>query len=642
MHRRMFRIRRFEELASQLYRDGEIPGFLHLSIGQEATAVGACWSLRATDAIVSTHRGHGHSLAKGADMTAMFAELFGRDTGTCKGRGGSMHIADLSAGVYGANGIVGAGLPIAVGVANSFRQQNRDDVVVAFFGDGAVAQGAFHESMNLASLWKLPVIFMCENNGYAEFSSTESQHPVDIPGRAKAYGMRAISVDGNDVVEVASVIGNLLEDRLQTELPLLVEAVTFRDRGHYEGDPQRYRPDADREGRPSDPIARSRSRLESLGMSEALVVCEAEVEDEISAAVAAARVAPEPNPTDLFDFTIVQRSTPLGAGTVEGDEVFRVMDAVHDALDYELANDPTVFLAGIDVGQGGNIFGITRGLYDRYPDRVMDTPICETALMGLAIGGALAGSKPVVELMYFDFIGVCFDQILNQAAKFRYMTGGMASVPLVIRTQFGAGRSSGAQHSQSLEALLAHIPGLTVIMPSTPADAYGLLRSAIQDPNPVIFIEHRLQYGKKGPKPSADHLVPIGSAAVRRSGTDVTVVTWSRMTDDVLIAAEEAETLGVSVEVIELRTIVPLDEATVLTSVMRTGRVLVAHEAVMHGGFGAEIVSQVADRAFWFLDAPVRRLGAEATPSPYAPSLEQAWLPNRDSILREILDLAAA
>jgi 2-oxoisovalerate dehydrogenase E1 component len=300
-----------------------------------------------------------------------------------------------------------------------------------------------------------------------------------------------------------------------------------------------------------------------------------------------------------------------------------------------------VFVAGIDVGEGGNVFGLTRGLRQRFGDRVRDTPISEMAIVGLGVGAAMAGMRPVVELMYLDFLGVCFDQLLNQAAKLPFMTGGAAAMALTVRTQFGAGRSSGSQHSQSLEALLAHIPGLTVVMPSTPADTYGLLRAAIEDPNPVVFIENRLLYGMKGPQPPAGHRVPIGRAAVVRTGSDVTVVSVSRMVHECLAAAEVVAGDGISAEVIDLRTVAPLDMDTVLASVTRTGRLLVAHEAVVPFGIGAEIAAVVAREAFWDLDAPVERIGAAATPPPYAPQLEQAWLPGRHHVVDAIRGLAA-
>jgi 2-oxoisovalerate dehydrogenase E1 component len=253
----------------------------------------------------------------------------------------------------------------------------------------------------------------------------------------------------------------------------------------------------------------------------------------------------------------------------------------------------------------------------------------------------MAGMHPVVEVMYLDFLGVCLDQLLNQAAKLPFMTGGSAEMGLTVRTQFGAGRSSGSQHSQSLEALLAHIPGLTVVMPSTPADTYGLLRAAIQDPNPVVFIENRLLYGMKGPAPRDDYLLPLGRSAVVRAGSDITVVSVSRMVHEAIAAAEEVAGEGISVEVIDLRTVAPLDLAPVFDSLKKTSRILIAHEAVVPFGIGAEIAARVAREAFWDLDAPVERIGAAATPPPYAPELEQAWLPGRREIAAALRRLSA-
>jgi len=335
------------------------------------------------------------------------------------------------------------------------------------------------------------------------------------------------------------------------------------------------------------------------------------------------------------------RDAPEPAPPATDAPVFRTMDAIRTALEAELETDDRVFVAGIDVGAGGNVFGLTRGLHDRFPDRVRDTPISETAVMGLGVGAAMAGMRPVVEIMYLDFVGVCLDQLLNQAAKLPFMTGGAAEMALTVRTQFGAGRSSGSQHSQSLEALLAHIPGLTVVMPSTPADTYGLLRAAVQDPNPVIVIENRLLYGMKGPQPPADYVLPIGRAAVVRPGTDITLVSVSRMVHEAVAAAEEVAADGIAVEVIDLRTVAPLDTATVLESVHKTSRLLIAHEAVVPFGIGAEIAATVAREGFWDLDAPIERIGAAATPPPYAPDLEHAWLPDRADIAVALRRLAA-
>jgi len=643
-YERMLLIRVFEERVADLYRDSEVPGFVHLSTGQEASAVGACWPLGAADVITSTHRGHGHCLAKGLAPEPMIAELLARSTGTNRGLGGSMHIADPDLGIFGANGIVAAGVPIAAGAAQAIRLRRQRNVAVSFFGDGAVAQGAFHEAANLAALWKLPMVFFCENNGYAEFSPSADQHPVPLSARAAGYGLDYDAVDGNDVEAVATLMSGIVARIRDGAGPAFVEATTYRWHGHYEGDPERYRATAElaswQEER--DPLAITRARLLGRGTDAAVLdQAEAVVRDRIEAAVAAARQAPPPGIEVLRSSVYAPRPAvtepELKAG--EGQETFRTMDAVRLALEHELEADPGVFIAGVDAGKGGNVFALTRGLHARWPERLLDTPISETAVMGLAVGAAMAGMRPVVELMYVDFLGVCFDQILNQAAKLRFMTGGKARMGLTIRTQFGGGRSSGSQHSQSLEALLAHVPGLTVVMPSTPADTYGLLRAAILDPNPVVFIENRQQYGLRGPRPPADYIVPLGKAKVVREGTDLTVVSVSRMAGEALAAAEALAGRGISAEVIDLRTVAPLDRETILASLAKTSRLLIAHEAVTDFGIGAEIAAIAASEGFWTLDAPVMRVAPPATPSPYAPGLEARWLPDRTDIERAAEEL---
>jgi 2-oxoisovalerate dehydrogenase E1 component len=636
-YRRMLVIRLIEERIAQLYRDGVIPGFVHTSVGQEAVAVGALLHARPDDVITSTHRGHGHVLAKGLEPRRMLAELMGKETGACRGRGGSMHVADPRLGIFGANGIVGAGLPIAVGAAHALRAGDERRVAIAFFGDGAVATGAFHESVNLAALWHLPVVFVCENNGFSEFSRTQDQHPAPISARAGAYGIAYRTVDGNDVEAVAATLDVVLEAVREGSGPMLVEAVTSRARGHYEGDAQGYR---DATSTSADPIEVTRDRLRQLGVPEPAI---AEASDDAAAVVADAEKfaweSPEPDPATALDHVYAPRAT-----VVERDARPRIeapastARIIRQALSDALEEDDSVFLAGIDVA-GGNVFGLTRGLAERWPARVLDTPIAETAIMGLAVGSAMAGRRPVVELMYLDFLGVCLDQLMNQAAKLRFMTGGAVSVPMVVRTQFGSGRSSGSQHSQSLEALLAHIPGLTVVMPSSPEDHYGLLRSAIEDDNPVVVIENRLLYEQKGLLPTADHRVPLGKARCVRPGRDLTIVAWSRMVRLALDAADELAAEGVAAEVLDLRTIVPLDRAAVLESLSRTNRLLVVQEAVTDFGVAGELVSLAAREGFWSLDAPIARVGAPYSPAPYAPSLERTWLPDVHRIVATAREL---
>ncbi|MGA1835394.1 dehydrogenase E1 component subunit alpha/beta [Herbiconiux sp. 11R-BC] len=637
LYAKVCEVRTFELLTSDLYRDGDIPGFVHVSLGQEGAAVGACHPLRVSDMITSNHRGHGHCLAKGMPPEAMFAELFGRATGAVEGRGGSMHIADPTIGILGANGIVGAGLPIAVGAAHAARTRG-DDVVIAFFGDGAVAQGVFHEAVNLAALWALPVVFFCENNGYAEFTAAADGHPATLRERAGGYGVPYLDVDGADVWAVADRMARVVEGVRHAGGPVIVEAMTDRWHGHYEGDQQQYRDTDDvRRARSTDPVTVAEDRLRALGVSgDRIAAIRDRATATITAAAERAKTAPQPLAEDAGRYVVVDRPAVVEAPLDPDAAPVKYIEGIRAGLSDALDDDPLSFLAGIDVAAGGGVFAVSRGLHARHPDRVLDTPISEAAVLGLGVGGAMAGLHPVVEIMYLDFIGVAFDQLLNQAAKLHFMTAGRASMSMTVRTQFGAGRSAGSQHSQSLEALLAHIPGLTVVMPSTAADAYGLLRSAIDDPNPVVYIENRTLYGRRSPGAPRGHRVPIGRARVMREGTDVTVVSYSRMALECLAVAERLAEEGISVEVVDLRTVSPWDRETVLASVKKTSRLVVAHEAVTDFGVGAEIVSTVVSEAFWALDGPPQRVGAGYSPAPYAPPLEAAWLPQRADIERAV------
>ncbi|MBV9120421.1 MAG: alpha-ketoacid dehydrogenase subunit beta [Chloroflexi bacterium] len=310
--------------------------------------------------------------------------------------------------------------------------------------------------------------------------------------------------------------------------------------------------------------------------------------------------------------------------------------ALNEALAEEMRRDPTVFVMGEDVAiwGGGGVFGVTKGLVDEFGvERVRDTPISEEAIVALAVGAAATGSRPVAEIMYVDFMGLSMEPITNQAAKLRYMFGGKASVPLVVRAQEGAGRGNAAQHSQSLEAWFCHIPGLKVVTPSMPADAKGLLKSAIRDDNPVIFLEHKALYFNKGPVPEGEHVIPLGVADVKRPGRHVTVVGIHACVQKALQAATELEAEGIELEVIDPRTLVPLDIETILESVRKTGRLIVSHEAYTNAGYGAEIIARVVAQAFDYLDAPPLRVCAKDVPVPYAASLETAALPQVHDIV---------
>jgi pyruvate dehydrogenase E1 component beta subunit len=310
------------------------------------------------------------------------------------------------------------------------------------------------------------------------------------------------------------------------------------------------------------------------------------------------------------------------------------LEAINQALLEEMDANPDVFMAGIDIAERGDVFGATAGIYSKYgKERIMDTPIAESGIIGLALGSAARGLRPVVTIMFMDFIGVCFDQILNQMAKMKYMYGGKVTLPLTVLTNAGAGTSSAAQHSQSLEALLCHIPGLKVVMPSNAYDAKGLMKAAIREDNPVFVVQHKRLGRTRGEVPDGDYVVPLGKASIVREGKDITFVATSWMVHEAMVAADRLAERGIEAEIVDPRSLVPLDMETIVESVKKTHRVVVVHEAVRFGGIGGEIASQITEEAFDYLDGPPLRIGAPSSPVPYSPVLEKAWVPDADDIV---------
>ena len=638
----MRRIRAFEDKTAELFQEGVVKGTAHSYKGEEAIAAGVCATLRDDDVIASYHRGHGHCIAKGARIDRMMAELMGRRTGYCQGLGGSMHIADMALNIMGANGIVGAAMPLATGAGLAARLQGSDRVAVAFFGDGASNQGVFHESLNLAAVWKLPVIFVCENNQYALTTSYRNTTAVSqVSNRAAAYEIPGVTVDGNDGVEVYRVLQEAVERARTGEGPTLIEAMTYRHGQHsLRVNLQDPRPEDERESwMDRDPIRRMEQRLsdQAAFSTEGFDAVGREVDDEIETAVAYGRESPEPPVQVMLDSVYAPHAAHEEPGP-DGARALSYPEALNEALAQEMARDERVFLMGEDVGSTGGIFGVSKGLMERYgEERVRDTPISEATFVGCGVGAAIAGMRPVVEIQIFDFVALTMDMLVNQAAKFRFMLGGKPCVPLVVRGPQGGGIRLAAQHSQSLEAWFTHVPGLVVAAPSSPYDAKGLLVAAIRDDNPVVFLEQKLLYlGGTGPVPEELYAIPLGKAAVKRAGGDVTVVATSAMVPRALSAATVLERDGISVEVVDPRTLQPLDEETILASVRKTNRLLIVHEAWVRGGFGAEVAAMVVDKAFDYLDAPIARLGAPHTPMPYNDRLELEVIPSQERIVEAV------
>jgi 2-oxoisovalerate dehydrogenase E1 component len=642
----MLRIRRFDERVRELFLEGVVKGTAHSCVGQEAIAAGACAALRESDFIITHHRGHGHCIAKGAEQSRMMAELMGRIDGYCRGLGGSMHVADLSKNILGANGVVGAGIGIGTGAALAAKLRGGDDAGIAFFGDGASNEGIFHEALNLASLWKLPIVYLCENNQYGLSTSLAESTTIDrIAKRADGYSMPGITIDGNDVEAVYFTVSEAIARARRGDGPSLIEALTYRWGEHSmrANLPSYRREEEEQRWKEQDAIARFELRLtRDYGVEDAqLVAARTDIESVLKTAEAFGRESREPTFDDFQDVVTSPHAahpeSALWSGAT-GARKLTLAEALREAFAQEMRRDPTVFVMGEDVGKIGGIFAATRGLIDEFgAERVRDTPISEAAIGLSGVGAAISGMRPIVEVQIFDFVTLMMDTLVNQAAKFRFMLGGAPTVPLVMRGPTGGGVRLAAQHSQSLESWLMHVPGLIVIAPSNAYDAKGLMIAAIRDNNPVVFMEHKLLYvAPAHPVPEEPYALPIGKAVVRRHGSDCTVVATMMMVDKALAAATKLEREGIGIEVIDPRTLRPLDTETIIASVKKTSRLVVVHEGWKHAGFGAEISALIAEEAIDWLDGPVMRVTSKDIPMPYNDKLERATIPQETDIVNAV------
>jgi len=642
-YRSMAVIRGFEERALALRKADEIAGSIHLCTGQEAIPVGALAALEAEDRVVATYRGHGWAIACGVPLGTLMAELCQRATGVNGGRGGSAHLLAPEHGLLGENSIVGAGVPIAAGAALAAQVTGSGRVVVVSVGDGATSQGALHEALVFAAFRRLPLVVVCENNGWSEMTPIDEIVRVDrLAERAAGYGMPGATIDGNDPRAVHEAVAEAAARARTGNGPTFLEARCHRLGAHYNGDVEHYRPGADRDvAIAADPLAALRRRLLEEGTPEGeLAAVDQDVAAELDAARDAAAAAPRPDPAGARAHVHGRPAPHEATGEPAEERELTYVKAVTEALRRELRARPEVIVYGEDVGASGGIFGATRGLQEEFgPQRVFDSPIAESAILGAAVGASLEGLRPVVEIMWGDFLLVALDQLINQAANVRYVSGGRHCAPLVVRTQQGATPGSCAQHSQSLEALLAHIPGLRVGVAATPQDAHAMLRAAVADDDPVILFEARALYQHKGTVALGGEREGVGGARMRRAGSDVAIVSWGRTA---LLAEQAAERLagdGIDATVLDLRWLAPLDDGAIARAVQRTGRVLVAHEANVTGGFGAEVAARIGETQFDALDAPVRRVGAPDVRIPPAPRLQAALLPSAEGIAQAAAEL---
>lgn len=619
--------RRIEEQMLKLLRQGKISKWFS-GIGQEAGSVGATSALRDDDVIFPSHRNLGVFTTRELDLVELFRQLLGRSGSLTDARDRTFHFGAPKHNIIGTISHLAAMLPVADGAALAFQLRQEDRVSLVFFGDGASSEGDFHEALNLAAVWKLPVVFYLENNGWALSTPTRDQFACErLADRAAGYGMPGVRIDGNDVLAVGSAVTDAADLARCGGGPTLIEAMTYRMRGHEEASGTAYVPPEELEAwAKRDPIATFEERLKGAGDLDDLMIDSigSEIDSEIRATLSIALETAAPQSTPEFEiervFVNVQR--PLRRPAAQTSEM-RYLDAISDAIDLKLATDDSIVIMGQDIGEYGGVFKATAGHIDRHgADRVRGTPVIESGIVGAALGLALEGFKPIVEMQFGDFVSCAFNQIVNNVAKVHYRWGGNANV--TIRMPIGGGMGAGPFHSQSPEAWFCHVPGLKVVIAATPADAKGLLIAAIDDPNPVLFMEHKALYRSlKADVPTGIYDVEIGKARIVRQGNDATIVTWGLGVRWAIDAADELVPDGASVEIIDLRSLVPWDREAVLSSVARTGRVLVLHEANQTSGFGGEIAATIAQEAFWDLDAPVYRSASIDTPIPYHSGLER-------------------
>jgi len=633
--------RLIEEKMLSLLRQGKVSKWF-AGIGQEAISVGCALALEEDEFMFTMHRNLGVFTTREVPFDRLFGQWQGKLTGYTKGRDRSFHFGATEHHIVGMISHLGPQLSLAAGVGLAHKLKKEKKVSLAFTGDGGTSQGEFHEALNLAAVWSLPTIFVIENNGYGLSTPVEEQYACDqLADRAKGYGMEGISIDGNNILEVYHTISKLAKDLRQNPRPVLVECRTFRMRGHEEASGVKYVPKElfDLWGK-RDPVENFRAWL----MAEGLLTA---AEDEklrakhkaaILEGIAAADAAPLPTPDLGPELEDVYAPYAYDGGpeiAVDGPEK-RLVDAIHEGLGQAMEAHPGLVLMGQDIGAYGGVFKITDGFVARFGEsRVRNTPLCESAVVGAALGYHISSGEPaMMEMQFADFVTCGFNQIVNYLAKLHYRWGQSANV--VIRMPTGGGMGAGPYHSQSNEAWFTHVPGLRVVYPSNPYDAKGLLLESFTDPNPVMFFEHKGLYRSvTGPLPEVPYRIPFGKARVVQEGSAATIITYGQGVHWAVSASAPVfdgtahsvrSKTDRDIEIIDLRTLAPLDMDTVLASVRKTGRALILHEDTLFGGIGGEIAAQINEHAFASLDAPVMRVGSAETPIPFSKELEGVFM----------------
>lgn len=590
-------------------------------------------------------------LGLGMSPKDVFLHMLSKADDPCgNGRNMSEHFSSRALRVVSPTACTGTQYLQAVGMAKGVKAEKGDEIVYVSSGEGATSEGEFFEALNYAGRDRLPVLFMIQNNGYAISVPQSVQTGTEIHTLAKGFRVRSIEVDGTRFTEMYSALAPLVKEMREGSGPLLVEAHVVRLDSHSSSDDQlKYRSEEELEKiRERDPVAHTQGRVLSWGLidEKGLEALHAEIKAAVDRAADEADAAPAPDPS-IAALHVFSGKSPVEserAPEAVSSAPITMIDALNHGLREEMERNPKIVMWGEDIADPkGGVFGVTRGLTDAFPGRVENSPLAEATIVGVAKGMAIRGYKPVVEMQFSDYSFPAFMQIRNEISTLRWRSGGAWSCPVVVRMATGGYIRGGPFHSQSPESLYVHTPGWYVVYPSNAEDAKGLIKTACRIDDPVIFLEHKGLYRQvfsKSPEPDADFLISFGKAKVVRTGTDLTAITWGSGVIRCLRAADALEREGFSVEVIDLRTLVPLDEEACLASVKKTGKCIVVHEAPVLGGFGGEVAARIASGAFEHLDAPVRRCGAKDAFPPYAPSLEAAVLPSQEDVTEAIRELA--
>ena len=624
--------RLIEEKMLVLLRQGKISKWFS-GIGQEAISVGVTMALQPGEWIMPLHRNLGVFTSRNMPLSKLFKQWQGNKDGYSKGRERSFHFGSKEHHICGMISHLGPQLAIADGVSLANKLSNNNKVSVAFTGDGGTSEGDFHEALNVAAVWDLPVIFIIENNGYGLSTPVNEQYRCfSLVEKARGYGMEGIQIDGNNILEVYDTIKGIREYCITNQKPYLIECMTFRMRGHEEASGTKYVPPHLFDlWQQKDPIKNYESYLlEQAVITEQTVLdihadLKEYIETELKKGSDAATIVPDTE-EELEDIYAYPNYKPvyLNQSPIKPAPEKRFIDGIKDGLYQSMVKHPNLVIMGQDIAEYGGAFKITEGFVEAFgKERVRNTPICESAIVGVALGLAMESYKAVMEMQFADFVTVGFNQIINNLAKIHYRWGQNADV--VIRMPAGGGVGAGPFHSQSNEAWFVHTPGLKVVYPSTPQDAKGLLIAAINDPNPVLFFEHKALYRSiSGPVPEAYYEIEIGKAKLVQTGDDITIITYGAGVHWAIQYAKDHP--SVSTYILDLRTLLPLDYAAIKIAVEATGKVLLLHEDTLTGGIGGEIAAWVAENCFEHLDAPVIRCGSLDTPIPFNIDLEKNFM----------------